>query len=54
MRPLASFPVAVGVLATIALGLVLRTIVTVIWSAQTRYPAELLGRAGRPISLFAA
>ncbi len=53
MRPLASFPVAVGVLATIALGLVLRTIVTVIWSAQTRYPAELLGRAGRPIALFA-
>ena len=28
MRPLASYPVAVGVLATIALGLVLRTIVT--------------------------
>ncbi len=52
MRPLASFPVAVGVLATIALGLVLRTIVTVIWSAQTRYPAELLGRAGRPMALF--
>jgi branched-chain amino acid transport system permease protein len=53
MRPLASYPVAVGVLATIALGLVLRTIVTVIWSAQTRYPAELLGQTGRPIVLFA-
>ena len=53
MRPLASYPVAVGVLATIALGLVLRTIVTVIWSAQTRYPAELLGRTGQPIMLFA-
>ena len=53
MRPLASYPVAVGVLATIALGLVLRTIVTVIWSAQTRYPAELLGQTGRPITLFA-
>lgn len=53
MRPLASYPVAVGVLATIALGLVLRTIVTVIWSAQTRYPAELLGRTGQPIVLFA-
>jgi branched-chain amino acid transport system permease protein len=53
MRPLASYPVAVGVLATIALGLVLRTIITVIWSAQTRYPAELLGQTGRPIALFA-
>src|SRR5215468_112827 len=52
MRPLASYPVAVGVLATIALGLVLRTIVTLIWSAQTRYPAELLGPSGRPIVLF--
>jgi len=53
MRPLASYPVAVGVLATIALGLVLRTIITVIWSAQTRYPAELVGQTGRPITLFA-
>src|SRR5260221_1219768 len=53
MRPLASYPVAVGVLATIALGLVLRTIVTLIWTAQTRYPAELLGRSGQPIMLFA-
>ena len=53
MRPLASYPVAVGVLATIALGLVLRTIITVIWSAQTRYPAELVGQTGRPIALFA-
>ena len=53
MRPLASYPVAVGVLATIALGLVLRTVITVIWSAQTRYPAELLGQTGRPIASFA-
>src|SRR5215831_7732431 len=52
MRPLASYPVAVGVLATIALGLVLRTIVTLIWSAQTRYPVELVGQTGRPIALF--
>jgi len=53
MRPLATYPVAVGVLATIALGLVLRTIITMIWSAQTRYPAELVGQTGRPIALFA-
>jgi branched-chain amino acid transport system permease protein len=52
MRPLASYPVAVGVLATIALGLVLRTIVTLIWSAQTRYPAQFLGQFGQPIALF--
>ena len=52
MRPLASYPVAVGVLATIALGLVLRTIVTLIWSAQTRYPAQYLGQFGRPVELL--
>jgi branched-chain amino acid transport system permease protein len=52
MRPLASYPVAVGVLATIALGLVLRTIVTLIWSAQTRYPAQLLGQFGGPIAIL--
>ncbi len=52
MRPLASYPVAVGVLATIALGLVLRTIVTLIWSAQTRYPAQFLGQFGRPVALL--
>ena len=52
MRPLASYPVAVGVLATIALGIVLRTITTSIWSGQTRYPAEYLGQLGRPIELL--
>ncbi len=31
MRPLAGYPVAVGVLATIALGIVLRVAVTLIW-----------------------
>jgi branched-chain amino acid transport system permease protein len=51
MRPLAGYPVAVGVLATIALGIVLRSIVTLIWSGQTRYPAEYLGQLGRPIPL---
>jgi branched-chain amino acid transport system permease protein len=52
MRPLASYPVAVGVLATIALGLVLRTIVTLIWSAQTRYPKQFLGQLERPVVLL--
>jgi branched-chain amino acid transport system permease protein len=51
MRPLASYPIAVGVLATIALAILLRAIVTIIWTGQTRYPAELVGQLGRPISL---
>jgi len=51
MRPLAGYPVAVGVLATIALGIVLRSIVTVIWSGQTRYPSEYVGQLGPPIVL---
>lgn len=53
LRPLAGYPVAVGVLATIALGIVLRSVTTVIWSGQTRYPAEYIGELGRPIPVFA-
>jgi branched-chain amino acid transport system permease protein len=53
MRPLAGYPVAVGVLATIALGILLRSITTSIWSGQTRYPGEYLGQLGKPIELFA-
>ena len=52
MRPLAGYPVAVGVLATIALGILLRSIATSIWSGQTRYPAEYLGQLGRPIEMM--
>ncbi|MET0867650.1 MAG: branched-chain amino acid ABC transporter permease [Pseudorhodoplanes sp.] len=53
MRPLAGYPVAVGVLATIALGIVLRSLTTFIWSGQTRYPGEFLGPLGKPIQLAA-
>jgi branched-chain amino acid transport system permease protein len=53
MRPLAGYPVAVGVLATIALGILLRSITTSIWSGQTRYPGEYLGQLGKPMELFA-
>lgn len=53
MRPLAGYPVAVGVLATIALGIGLRSIVTLIWSGQTRYPSEYVGQLGRPIEIAA-
>ncbi len=52
MRPLAGYPVAVGVLATIALGILLRSITTMVWSGQTRYPAEQIGQLGRRIELF--
>lgn len=52
MRPLAGYPVAVGVLATIALGILLRSITTLIWSGQTRYPGEYLGQLGRPIEMM--
>ena len=52
MRRLAGYPVAVGILATIALGILLRTIATLLWSGQTRYPAEYLGQIGRPIQLY--
>lgn len=48
MRPLAGYPVAVGVLATIALSILLRSGITTIWGGQTRYPAELLGPRGAP------
>ena len=51
LRPLAGYPVAVGVLATIALGIVLRSIITLIWSGQTRYPSEYIGQLGRPIEI---
>jgi branched-chain amino acid transport system permease protein len=52
MRPLAGYPVAVGVLATIALGIVLRSIATMVWSGQTRYPGEYFKRLATPIQLF--
>jgi branched-chain amino acid transport system permease protein len=53
MRPLAGYPVAVGVLATIALGIVMRSLTTLIWTGQTRYPGEFLGQLGKPIQLMA-
>lgn len=51
MRPLAGYPVAVGVLATIALGIFLRSVVTLIWSGQTRYPIEYLKGLAQPFAL---
>ncbi len=51
MRPLAGYPVAVGVLATIALGIFLRSAVTLIWSGQTRYPIEYFKWLAQPFPL---
>mgnify|MGYP000953595672 CR=1 FL=1 len=51
MRPLAGYPVAVGVLATIALGIFLRSVATLIWSGQTRYPIEYFKGVAQPFSL---
>jgi branched-chain amino acid transport system permease protein len=52
MRPLASYPMAVGVLATIALGILLRAVTTLIWTGQQRYPAEYVGPIGRSVELI--
>jgi len=53
MRPLAGYPAAVRVLATIALAIVLRSLTTALWSGQTRYPAEYVGQLGQAIELAA-
>jgi len=42
IRPLAGYPVAAIVLVTVAIGILIRSIATLIWSAQVRYPANLL------------
>jgi hypothetical protein len=36
---------------TIALGITLRSIITLLWSGQTRYPAEYIGQLGSAINL---
>jgi len=51
MRPLAGYPVSASWRRS-ALGILLRTIATLLWSGQTRYPAEYLGQIGRPIQLY--
>ena len=42
IRPLAGYPVASIVLVTVAIGILIRSVATLIWSAQVRYPASLL------------
>ena len=42
IRPLAGYPVASIVLVTVAIGILIRSFATLIWSGQVRYPANLL------------
>jgi len=45
--------VLAAVLATIALGVMLRGLVILIWSAQQQYPARIIGLSNNSIELFA-
>lgn len=45
--------VLAAVLATIALGVMLRGLVIMIWSAQQQYPARMIGLSNHSIELFA-
>ena len=45
--------VLAAVLATVALGILLRGVVVLVWSAQQQYPAQRLAVANPPIELFA-
>jgi branched-chain amino acid transport system permease protein len=46
MRFLVGYPPFVGVLATIAIGIIVRAAVTVIWTGRTQHPASLIGGEG--------
>ena len=62
MRKMTGEMVLAAVLTTVALGILLRGLMVLIWSAQQQYPAQALGFAnpalavpgGARISLFAA
>ena len=42
IRPLTGYPVASIVLVTVAIGILIRSLATLIWSGQVRYPVHLL------------
>ena len=52
MRRMTGEMVLAAVLATIALGILLRGLMVLIWSAQQQYPAQTLALANPPIVLF--
>lgn len=51
IRPLAGYPVASIVMVTVAIGILLRSAATLIWSARVRYPASLLPFKDAPIPI---
>jgi len=53
MRRLTGEMVLAAVLTTVALGILIRGLVVLVWSAQQRYPAQALGVANPSLVLFA-
>ena len=51
MRRMTGEMVLAAVLATVALGILLRGVVVLVWSAQQQYPAQALSVANPPIAL---
>lgn len=47
MRPMATQPLFSAVLVTVSLGILLRGVVTLFWTADIKYPLEALGLANR-------
>ncbi len=52
IRPLAGYPVVSIVMVTVAIGILLRSLATLIWSAQVRYPANLLPFKDTPFHIW--
>jgi len=51
IRPLAGYPAASIVLVTVAIGILIRSIATLIWSAQVLYPATALPFKDTPLHI---
>jgi branched-chain amino acid transport system permease protein len=51
MRKMTGEAVLAAVLTTVALGILLRGVIALIWSAQQQYPAQALGLANPPLAL---
>jgi branched-chain amino acid transport system permease protein len=51
MRPMAGQPLFSAVLVTISLGILLRGLIVLTWSADFKYPLAVLGYENRPIHL---
>src|SRR5436190_11271855 len=52
MRKMTGEMVLAGVLTTIALGILLRGVMVLVWSAQQQYPAQALALANPPIEII--